>query len=78
MFSRTATMVAGQCVLSAALAVAADQPAPAAPAGASPQITFDAKDVNLGDIVHGQDAVAVFTYRNTDNAPLHILSAKPG
>ena len=78
MFSRTAMMVAGQCVLSAALAVAADQPAPATPAGASPHITFDAKDVNLGDIVHGQDAVAVFTYRNTGTAPLHILSAKPG
>jgi hypothetical protein len=78
MFSRTATMLAGHCVLSAALAFAADQPAPEAPAGASPHITFDAKDVNLGDIVHGQDAVAVFTYHNTGNAPLHILSAKPG
>jgi hypothetical protein len=34
--------------------------------------------VNLGDVVHGQDAVATFTYHNTGDAPLHILSAKPG
>jgi hypothetical protein len=71
-------LVARQFVLGAALAVAADQPAPAAPAGASPHITFDAKDVNLGDVIHGQDAVATFTYHNTGSAPLHILSAKPG
>jgi hypothetical protein len=79
MFHRTATiLVTGSLVLGAALAVAADQPAPAAPSGASPRITFDAKDVNLGDVIHGQDAVATFTYRNTGTAPLHILSAKPG
>ena len=34
--------------------------------------------VNLGDIVRGQDAVATFTYHNTGEGPLHILSAKPG
>ena len=51
---------------------------PAGPSGPAPRITFDAKDVNLGDIVRGQDAVATFTYRNTGTAPLHILSAKPG
>ena len=79
MFHRAVTiLVAGQFVLGAALAVAADQPAPAAPAGASPHITFDAKDVNLGDVIHGQDAVATFIYHNTGGAPLHILSAKPG
>jgi len=48
------------------------------PSGPAPRIAFDAKDVNLGDVVHGQDAVATFTYRNTGTAPLHILSAKPG
>ena len=51
---------------------------PAAPSGPAPQIKFDATDVNLGDVVHGQDAVATFTYKNTGSAPLHILSAKPG
>jgi hypothetical protein len=61
-----------------ASAVCAQAPAPAAPAGPAPHITFDAKDVNLGDVVHGKDAVATFTYHNTGTAPLHILSAKPG
>jgi hypothetical protein len=41
-------------------------------------IDGDSLTVNLGDVVRGEDAVATFTYRNTGNAPLHILSAKPG
>jgi hypothetical protein len=49
-----------------------------APTGPAPQIKFEKTDVNLGDVVRGQDAVATFTYQNTGNAPLHILSAKPG
>jgi hypothetical protein len=53
---------------------AAPKPAP----GTAPHIVFDAVLVNLGDVIHGQDAVATFTYRNTGNAPLHILGAKPG
>lgn len=54
-------------------------PAPAAaPSGPSAHIKFDATDVNLGDVVRGEDAVATFTYHNTGDAPLHILSAKPG
>ena len=51
---------------------------PAAPPVPAPHIAFDATEVNLGDVVHGQDAVATFTYINTGSAPLHILSAKPG
>jgi hypothetical protein len=68
-----------------AQAPAATPPAtPAAPAGAAaptgpaPHIKFDAVEVNLGDVVRGQDAVATYTYHNTGDAPLHILSAKPG
>jgi hypothetical protein len=54
-------------------------PVPAeAPAEGSPHIAFDSLNVNLGDVIHGQDAAATFTFRNTGNAPLHILSAKPG
>jgi len=52
--------------------------APAAPTGPTPHIKFDATQVDLGDVVRGQDAVATFTYQNTGTAPLHILSAKPG
>ena len=51
---------------------------PAAPAGPAPQIKFEATEINLGDVVKGQDAVATFTYKNNGSAPLHILSAKPG
>ena len=53
-------------------------PTPAPPPGPAPQIKFDATEVNLGEIVKGQDAVATFTYRNSGSVPLHILSAKPG
>ena len=54
------------------VAAAADPPAP------GPRLKFDAVEVNLGEIVRGQDAVATFTYRNVGDAPLKILSAKPG
>jgi len=70
--------IVGLFALSVASAASAQELAPAVPAGPAPRITFDAKDVNLGDVVRGQDAVATFTYRNTGTAPLHILSAKPG
>ena len=54
-------------------------PAPAAPpSGPAPHIKFDTVTVNLGDVVRGEDAVATFTYHNTGDVPLHILSAKPG
>ncbi len=70
--------VVGLFAVLVAPAVSAQQPVPAAPAGPAPHITFDSTDVNLGDVVHGKDALAVFTYHNTGTAPLHILSAKPG
>ena len=50
----------------------------AAPTGPAPHIKFDAVEANLGDVVRGQDALATYTYHNTGDAPLHILSAKPG
>lgn len=60
-------------------APAPNPPAPAAaPTGPSPHIKFDETTVNIGDVVRGQDAVATFTYHNTGDVPLHILSAKPG
>ena len=48
------------------------------PAGPGPHIIFDSVLVTIGDVVHGQDAVATFGFRNTGDEPLHILSAKPG
>jgi hypothetical protein len=70
--------VLGLFVAFGSSAVFAEEPAPAAPAGPAPHIKFDATEVNVGDVVHGKDAVATFTYHNTGSAPLHILSAKPG
>jgi hypothetical protein len=52
-------------------------PAPA-PTGPAPHIKFDATNVDLGEVVRGEDAVATFTYHNTGDVPLHILTAKPG
>jgi hypothetical protein len=74
-----------EAALADAAAVPAPVPNPAAPAapaapptGPQPRIKFDATTVNLGDVVRGQDAVATFTYHNTGEGPLRILSAKPG
>jgi len=77
----------GLCLCLSGGAALAQEPAPAppvpsakaeAPAAGAPHIVFDSVNVNLGDVVHGQDAAATFTFRNTGDAPLHILSAKPG
>jgi hypothetical protein len=79
MIRRAATiLIAGLLTVGAARAASAEAPAAAAPDGPAPRIAFDVKDLNLGDVTHGQDAVATFTYHNTGTAPLHILSAKPG
>ena len=75
--SGTRAVIAAEPVAAAQAPVPAPAPAPA-PDGPAPHIKFDATDVNLGDVVHGQDAVATFVYHNTGTAPLHILSAKPG
>ena len=56
----------------------AKEPAAAAPSGPAPHLVFDAATINVGDVVHGQDAVAAFSYKNTGEAPLHILAARPG
>ncbi len=70
--------VLGLFVACGSSALLAEELPKAAPEGPAPHIKFDATEVNLGDVIRGQDAVAIFTYHNTGNAPLHILSAKPG
>lgn len=45
---------------------------------AAPHLHFQATTIDLGNVVRGKDAIAVFTYENTGNAELKILSAKPG
>ena len=77
-------LVVGLCLCLSGGAACAQEPKPASAAGAevpaagAPHIAFDSLSVNLGVVVHGQDAAATFTFRNTGDAPLHILSAKPG
>ena len=61
-----------------AVAAAADAPVSAGVPADGPRLKFDTVDLNLGDVVRGEDVVATFTYHNTGNAPLKILSAKPG
>jgi len=56
----------------------AQPPAVLDPNAPGPRIVFDAINLNLGNVVHGEEAVAVFTYHNKGDVPLHILSAKPG
>jgi len=68
----------------AASVACAGEPAPsekladAVPAEGGPRIAVDAMTINVGDVVRGQDLVGTFKYRNAGDAPLHILSAKPG
>jgi hypothetical protein len=72
------SVVIALCAMFAVNTAFTEEPAPKPADGPVPHIKFDALDINLGDVVHGQDAVATFTYHNTGTAPLHILSAKPG
>ena len=67
--------------LAAGLAIGgalAQAPAADPPAKGTPHIRFETTEIKLGQVVHGQDAVANISYQNTGDAPLHILSAKPG
>lgn len=76
------SLARGQAPPGAKATAPAPTPAPAAapapPSGPAPHLKFAATVLNLGDVVRGQDAVAEFVYTNTGDAPLKILSAKPG
>ena len=61
-----------------AVAAAEDAPVPGGPPADGPRLKFDAVDLNLGDVVRGEDAIATFTYHNVGKSPLKIISAKPG
>lgn len=70
-----------------ALALALAVPAPAAgndpgsntvQASAKPVLVVENANLDLGKVQEGVEAVAVFKLKNTGNAELKILSAKPG
>ncbi len=72
------------------LAVAAGEPRPAPPAATSgvavgaeqprpgPHAVYENPEVDLGKIVRGTTAEAVFRIRNAGTEPVRIASARPG
>ena len=58
-------------VFAATAPVAADEAAPAL------AFRVEQETVDLGDIVAGSEAVAVFRFHNTGDADVHIVRAKP-
>ena len=53
------------------MASAADEGAPAA------VLQVEQATIDLGDVVAGSEAVAVFRFHNSSDAAVHIIRAKP-
>lgn len=53
-------------------------PATAVPAGPHGALLVENMNLHVGDVKEGDDAVGVFKLKNTGDAELKILSAKPG
>jgi hypothetical protein len=70
----TTLLLAGICGVASAQAPA---PAPEA-AAAQPSFRVEQANLDLGTVRAGEDAVATFVFRNDGQAPVKILSAKPG
>jgi hypothetical protein len=58
-------------VLAATAPVAADEVAP------PPAFRVEQDTIDLGDIVAGSEAVAVFRFHNAGDSDVHIVRAKP-
>ena len=54
------------------------KPAPDAKAAIGPRFTIDKNVVDIGEVIRGKAATAVFDVSNTGDEVLKILSAKPG
>lgn len=66
-------------LLLAALALAgAPSDGAAAPPPPRPVLVLPSPNVDLGRVVEGESAVAVFSFENAGDADLRILSAQPG
>lgn len=61
-----------------ASAMPAPAPAPALPQAGRPVCQIETPNLDLGDIKEGGDAVGTFKIKNTGDADLKILSARPG
>ena len=58
-------------VLAATAPLAADEVAP------PPAFRVEKDTIDLGDVVAGSEAVAVFRFHNTGDSDVHIVRAKP-
>ena len=54
------------------------KPAPDAKAAIGPRFTIEKNVVDIGEVIRGKAATAVFDVSNTGDEVLKILSAKPG
>jgi hypothetical protein len=61
----------------AAVALPEDEP-PAAAGTKLPRLEVESEEVDLGQVVRGEDAVGRFTFRNDGDGVLRVLKAKPG
>jgi len=65
-------------VLLAGAVPAAEQPDPAGTSEARPRLEIEERIARLGEVAKGEVVEARFTLRNTGDATLLILRAKPG
>lgn len=77
---RIAPLVLAAVLAGAVLEAAGAQEAPATPQlpAAAPHAAFEKLEIDAGDVPRGQDLPVTFVVRNTGDAVLKILSAKPG
>lgn len=69
---RTAAAVLGVLAIAAAAPAGADEAT--AP---TPTFRVEQETIDLGDVIAGSEAVAVFRFHNAGNADVHIVRAKP-
>jgi hypothetical protein len=61
----------------AVAALAAAAPAVADEAVPAPAFRVEQETIDLGDVVAGSEALAVFRFHNAGDADVHIVRAKP-
>jgi len=69
--SGTAAAVLGVLAIAAAGRAVADEAVPA------PTFQVEQAAIDLGDVIAGSEAVAVFRFHNAAGADVHIVRAKP-
>jgi hypothetical protein len=77
---KTRTTLPSALVLALTLAAAgrAQESAVPAPPTGTPTASFEKTEIDAGDVTRGKEVPVSFVVRNTGDAVLKILSAKPG